>query len=100
MDVDASLAKADKDLLSLATRTGGRAYFPASSREFASIYREIASALRHQYVVGIAPAHDGQFHSLTVQVVSGQPATSTAQPPSINGGYSVFTRAGYMAPAP
>lgn len=94
IDVAAGFAKADDALLWLATRSGGRAYFPVSDKEFVSIYHEIASALRHQYVLGIAPSHDGQFHSITVDVVenSGQPAKQTD--------YRVFTRAGYMAPAP
>jgi len=64
-----TFAKADAALLSLAKITGGHAYFPESPNDFVSIYREIASSLRHQYVLGIAPQHDGKFHSLTVQVL-------------------------------
>ncbi len=93
-----SFAKADAALLSLAKITGGRAYFPASAREFAPIYREIAAALRHQYVLGIVPAQDGRFHSLTVQVVdsSGQPAPPSAK----SAEFLVFAREGYLAPGP
>jgi Ca-activated chloride channel homolog len=97
-DVEASFARADTALLSLATITGGRAYFPKSDKEFVSIYRQIASALRHEYVLGIAPAHDAQFHSITVNVVeSGIPP---ANPAAKQSEYRVFTRAGYIAPAP
>jgi VWFA-related protein len=93
-----SFAKADAALLSLAKITGGRAYFPASVREFAPIYREIAAALRHQYVLGIVPAQDGRFHSLAVQVVdsSGQPAPPSAK----SAEFRVFAREGYLAPGP
>ncbi len=93
-----SFAKADAALLSLAKITGGRAYFSASAREFAPIYREIAAALRHQYVLGIVPAQDGRFHSLTVQVVdsSGQPAPPRAK----SAEFRVFAREGYLAPGP
>lgn len=98
LDNPLSFAKADAALLSLAKITGGRAYFPASAKEFAPIYREIAAALRHEYVLGIIPAQDGRFHSLTVQVLdaSGQPAPPGAKSPE----FRVFAREGYLAPRP
>jgi len=74
-------------LTSLAAITGGRAYFPKSAKDFAPIYGEIAAMLRHEYVLGIAPAHDGQFHSLGVKVPE-------------NEDYQVFARQGYRAPSP
>jgi Ca-activated chloride channel homolog len=91
-------AKADGALRSLATMTGGRAYFPQSDKDFAPIYHEIASALRHQYVLGIAPAHDNQFHTLAVEVLgsSSQPDATQAK----RAEYRVFARAGYLAPGP
>ena len=82
-----TFAKADSALLSLAKLTGGRAYFPQSAADFMPIYREIASALRHQYVIGISPAQDGEFHKLTVQVLK-----------SKAGSLRVFAREGYIAP--
>lgn len=93
-----SFAKADGALLSLATITGGRAYFPESAKDFLPIYREIAAALRHLYVLGIAPEHDGQFHSLTVQILDhkGQPIATVAK----NAEFRVFAREGYRAPGP
>ncbi len=94
----AEFAKADTALRALATITGGRAYFPESEKDFVPMYHEIASALRHQYVLGIAPAHDGQFHVLTVEVMdaNGQPITSPAKRPA----YRIFAREGYIAPGP
>jgi VWFA-related protein len=93
-----SFAKADAGLLSLAKITGGRAYFPASAKEFSPIYREIARVLRHQYVLGIVPAQDGKFHSLTIEVVdaSGQPVAPSAK----SAEFRVFAREGYLAPGP
>lgn len=91
-------AKADRALLALATITGGRAYFPVSENDFVPMYHEIASALRHQYVLGIAPARDGQFHTLTVEASGngGQPAAHQAK----GSEYRVLARAGYLAPGP
>lgn len=91
-----SFAKADADLIALARISGGRAYFPESPGEFVPIYREIAAALRHQYVLGIEPQHDGKLHSLTVQILDSgnQPHGATAK----QAGYSVLAREGYFAP--
>ncbi len=91
-----SFANADRALRALATMTGGRAYFPDSEKDFVPIYHEIASALRHQYVLGIAPARDGQFHSLTVTITD--PTETTPKHGSRNSGYRVFSREGYLAP--
>ena len=78
--------------------TGGRAYFPESPNEFVTIYREIASALRHQYVLGIAPQHDGQFHRLTVEIPDANPRSGSASKKSAE--FQIFAREGYLAPAP
>jgi Ca-activated chloride channel family protein len=95
---DAAFAKADHALRALAAMTGGRAYFPESERDFVPMYHEIATALRHQYLLGIEPAHDGQFHSLTVEVLdaNGQPMTLPAKKPAVR----VLAREGYLAPGP
>jgi len=90
-----SFAKADRALRSLATITGGRAYFPQSG-DFQSIYREIASALRHQYVLGFSPAHDGLYHSLSIEVILPSPRPGKAH----KSDYRVFARQGYLAPGP
>jgi Ca-activated chloride channel homolog len=90
-------ARADRALTLLAEITGGRAYFPQSDKEFAPIYSEIAAALRHQYVLGIAPARDGKFHALSVQVVPGGVANAKKLPKK--SAYRIFARQGYVAPA-
>ena len=90
--------RADRALSALATMTGGRAYFPRSAKEFVLIYHEIASALRHQYILGIAPARDGQLHLLVVKVrdPAGQSEKRSAKEPK----YRVLAREGYLAPEP
>lgn len=95
---DDAFAEADETLRSLAKITGGQAYFPKSDADFAPFYREIASALRHQYVLGISPGHDNQFHKVTVEVDSSDNQPDSAR--SRRGEYRVFARAGYLAPGP
>jgi VWFA-related protein len=95
---EASFAKADEALRSLAKITGGQAYFPESAKDFAPAYRQIAAALRHQYVLGVAPARDGQTHSLIVEILR-QGAGSTKAPGN-KMEYRVFAREGYLAPGP
>lgn len=93
-----SFAKADVALQNIAAATGGRAYFPASASEFVPDYREIASALRHQYLLGIAPLHDGKFHAISVQLrqeFSGAQKKATRKSPA----FTIYARAGYQAPA-
>lgn len=94
-----SFERANTALLSIAQITGGRAYFPKSAEDFAFIYREIASTLRHQYVLGFEPVvHDSRFHPLEIRIVR-----SNAQPmaaPSSREGYRIYARQGYLAPAP
>jgi len=91
-------AEADKNLRSLAEITGGRAFFPESAADFVPIYREIAATLRHQYVLGIAPAHDGQFHPLNVQILDD--AGAPYPPAGKNISRQIFVRQGYLAPTP
>jgi len=98
IDTSAGFAKADSALRSMAAITGGRAYFPVSQDDFARIYREIASILRHQYVLGIEPAHDGQLHTISVEVIAGPGQSAGTQ--TKEGDYRAFFRAGYVAPAP
>ncbi len=91
-------AKADAALLSLASITGGRAYFPKSANDFAPIYRQIAYELRNEYVLGIQPAQDGRFHSLTIEVIGN--ADKSSVPNAKTAGYRISARAGYLAPKP
>ncbi|MGH9706484.1 MAG: VWA domain-containing protein [Candidatus Acidiferrales bacterium] len=93
-----SFEKANEALLSIAGITGGRAYFPSSENDFVPMYREIAAYLRHQYVLGIEPAHDGEYHTLSVEILDGEgrPRTAPAKKPE----YQVLARQGYQAPKP
>jgi VWFA-related protein len=90
--------RADQGLRSLARITGGLACFPHSDRDFAPLYREIAAALRHQYVLSISPAHDNQFHTLTVEANSSGTQAGPAR--RLRADYRVLARAGYLAPGP
>jgi VWFA-related protein len=91
-------AAADQALLSLAAITGGRAFFPQSAKDFAPMYQQIAAALRHQYLLGIAPEHDRQFHPLAVEVLDagGQPFATEGKKAT----HRIFSREGYLAPGP
>ncbi len=91
-----SFAKADRDLRALAAITGGQAYFPDSGGEFLAIYGQIAAALRHQYVLGFVPSHDGQYHSLRLELEGHNGQAPGDRKPD----YQVFARAGYLAPGP
>ncbi len=93
-----SFAKSTEYLREIASITGGRAFFPETSSDFVPAYRQIAAALRHQYVLGIAPEHDGQMHSLLVQLLGadGQAVASEVQ----NSPARIYARQSYLAPAP
>ena len=94
-----SFAKANEALRSIASETGGRAYFPESAADFVPAYREIASALRHQYLLGVEPLHDGKFHTISVELVREAPQPEKKgknAPPA----FTVYARSGYLAPAP
>ncbi|MGA7914103.1 MAG: VWA domain-containing protein [Candidatus Acidiferrales bacterium] len=93
-----SFQNADRALLALADITGGNAFFPMTPKDFFPVYHDIAAALRHQYLLGIAPAHDGKYHPLSIQVLddAGQPAPKQGT----NSVYRVFARQGYLAPGP
>jgi VWFA-related protein len=90
--------RADQALRSLAQITGGKVYLPQTPADFAPAYQEIAQAVRHQYVLGIAPDHDGAFHKLSVEILDSRgrlPKPGTKTPP-----YRALYREGYSAPAP
>ena len=91
-------AAADQAMNSLAAITGGRAFFPESAKDFAPMYQQIAAALRHQYLLGITPEHDGQFHTLSVQALdgNGQPWATEGKKAT----HRIFSREGYLAPGP
>jgi Ca-activated chloride channel homolog len=81
----------------MAESTGGRAYFPANTKEFNSVYAEIAQLVRHEYSLAFAPpVRDSIVHSIEVRVDA--PKTSTPNAPVTS--YRIDHRQAYLAPAP
>jgi VWFA-related protein len=79
--------EADQWLRELSHSTGGRAYFPKNTREFARAYAEIAQLVRHEYSLAFTPpSADGQPHSLKVKAK--------------HSWYQVDHRQAYLAPPP
>ncbi len=112
VDESATIQKAYRGLVELTAMTGGDAYFPASAQEFIPAYRQIAACLRNEYVIGVAPEHDGQFHRLSVTVNSSDSANSSdtallgkkhkkhkKKKKHGEAEYRVSFRQGYIAPA-
>ena len=93
-----AFARADEALRSIAQITGGRAYFPQSSEDYVPAYREIAAAVRNQYVLGIAPDHDGEFHKLSIDIVDSN-AQKRKSKKSKTPEFRTFYREGYLAPS-
>lgn len=112
-NVAQSFARSTKVLEALAQITGGRAFFPRKAEEFPAIYRQIATALRHQYSLGFEPQmRDGKFHRMFVQLLDEQGrvlgpfyAELGSQEKQVKGGlfpkrvlYRLYFRRGYVAP--
>src|SRR5216684_4515 len=86
--------RANQLLKRIAESTGGRAYFPATEKEFNSAYAEIAQLVRHEYSLAFAPPErDGIVHFIQVRV--GAPPAET--PPAVS--YRIDHRQAYLAPA-
>jgi Ca-activated chloride channel homolog len=67
-------AKAKSLLERMASETGGKSYFPASSAELPGLAREISSELRMQYSIGYIPTNDrkdGTYRNIKVVVEDG-----------------------------
>jgi len=82
---------AKKDLTTLATETGGAAFFPNSVEEVQAICTLMARDIRNQYVLAYYPtnkAKDGSFRTVHIDLVN----------PPHGGKLSVRTRLGYYAP--
>jgi Ca-activated chloride channel homolog len=94
-----SFAKANTALKNIAADTGGRAYFPQTPEDFVPDYREIAQALRHQYLLGIAPLHDGKSHTITVELARQSAAPVKKGGKTAPPEFTIYARAGYTAPA-
>ncbi len=89
--------QANQLLKGMAEATGGRAYFPTNTKEFNSVYAEIAQLVRHEYSLAFAPpARDGLVHSIDTQVVAAQKPAANA----FASAYRVDHRRAYVAPPP
>ncbi len=87
--------RANQLLKRMAESTGGRAYFPATEKEFHSAYAEIAQLVRHEYSLAFAPPErDGRVHSIQVRLGTPQAPAPRAAP------YRIDHRQAYLAPAP
>jgi VWFA-related protein len=94
--------QAENALKTIASYSGGQAYFPRFEQEVPSDYEQIAQQLRTQYSLGFVPTNatkDGQFHKLKVAVIDeqGNPLTIFNQKGK-KVKYHVVARDGYYAP--
>ena len=67
--------QAENALKTIASYSGGQAYFPRFEQEVPSDYQQIAQQLRMQYSLGFVPTNatkDGRYHKLKVEVVDDQ----------------------------
>jgi Ca-activated chloride channel family protein len=87
-EMDLQDARSLKEILeTFARQTGGRAYFPERPGDLSGIYRQIASDLKHQYVIAYSPtnrARDGRWRRIALR--------------TRNPEHTVQARAGYYAP--
>ena len=93
----AEFSQAAELLKALSSATGGRAYFPATTKEFGDVYAEIAQLVRHEYSLAFAPpAQDGKIHALQIRVDTPlAPAPGSPLP-----AYHLDHRQAYQAPPP
>jgi len=94
--------QARNELSTLATDSGGQAYFPRFEQDLPSVYQQITEQMRQQYSLGFvpsAPAKDGRFHKLKVQLVDdqGNPLRIVNEKGK-QVKYRVVARDGYYAP--
>jgi hypothetical protein len=67
---DEHLDKPDKILRSLAAETGGQAFFPATSLEFARSFESISTELRSQFSLAYSSTNsrrDGVFRKIRIE---------------------------------
>ena len=88
--------RATHALRAISESSGGRAYFPAASKDFVRIYQEIALQLRNQYFLGyVPPARDGKRHGIEIRIGNAQGKVLGAT--SANNGLRVYARQSYLA---
>jgi VWFA-related protein len=94
--------QAENALKTMASYSGGQAYFPRFEQEVPEDYQQIAQQLRTQYSLGFIPTNatkDGQFHKLKVALVDeqGNPLEIMNQKGK-KVKYHIVARDGYYAP--
>ena len=94
--------QAKNALNTIASYSGGRAYFPRFEAELPSDYQQIAGQLRMQYSLGFVPTNptrDGKFHKLKIDLVDdqGNPYRLVNEKGK-QVKYKVVSRDGYYAP--
>jgi VWFA-related protein len=88
--------RATKSLRAIAEMSGGRAYFPASPKEFVGIYQEIVAQIRNKYFLGyVPPARDGKTHAIEIRITNAQGKVLGAT--KANNGLRVYARQSYLA---
>jgi VWFA-related protein len=93
------LDQADQFLKQLAELTGGRAYFPKSTKDFSAVYAQISQLVRHEYSLAFAPPNrDGAIHSIDVRISPRLNANSAPNTPAPT--YRIDHRQAYVAPTP
>ena len=90
-------------LQTLATRTGGFAWFPRFEGELPDLFRSVAGTLRNQYALSFSPSkeqRDGRYHKLKVEVIGtdGLPL-KVKDEKGKSRRVTVYAREGYMAPS-
>jgi VWFA-related protein len=94
--------QAQNALKTMASYSGGQAYFPRFEQEVPSDYQQIAEQLRLQYSLGFVPtdtSKDGRFHKLKVSVVDDQGNPLTIfNDKGKKVKYHIVARDGYYAP--
>ena len=95
--------QADNQMRTFANETGGMSFFPRFDAEFPVIFRNIAEALRTNYVLTYNPsnqAHDGKVRRIKVELVN--PETNEAVRINDEKGkavkYKIVAKPGYTAP--
>lgn len=88
--------QADDRLRALADATGGRVFFPESTKAIQDIYRQVAQLVRNEYSLAFAPpVNDGAVHSINVRVNFPR---ASANSKSLD--YRIDHRKAYTAPKP
>jgi VWFA-related protein len=90
-------------LQTIASRTGGFAWFPRFEGELPDLFRSVGGTLRSQYAISFLPpkeSRDGRYHKLKVEVIGtdGLPLRVKDEKGKLHK-VTVYAREGYIAPS-